>query len=71
MAQLRAGTWARLCISRAVLDRDGHTCRYRGQPAETLDPVIARMDGGRDDPNNLVAYCRGSNGEGGRAAERF
>jgi 5-methylcytosine-specific restriction endonuclease McrA len=53
MAQLRAGTsWARLCISRAVLDRDGHTCRYRGQLADTLDHVIARMDGGRDDPNN-------------------
>jgi hypothetical protein len=31
----------------------------------------AKMDGDRDDPNNLVACCRGSNGGGGRAAERF
>jgi hypothetical protein len=67
MAQLRAGTWARLCISRTVLDRDSHTCRYRGQLADTLDHVIAKMDGDRDDPNNLVgvysltstsSYCR-------------
>ena len=71
MAQLRAGTWARLCISRTVHDRDGHTCRYRGQPTDTLDHIIAETDGGRDDPNNLVACCHSSNGEGGRATERF
>jgi 5-methylcytosine-specific restriction endonuclease McrA len=53
-----------------VHDRDGHTCRYRGQPTDTLDHIIAETDGGRDDPNNLVACCHSSNGEGGRAAER-
>jgi HNH endonuclease len=44
---------------------------YRGQPADTLDHVITKMDGGRDDPNNLMACCHSSNSEGGRAAERF
>jgi 5-methylcytosine-specific restriction endonuclease McrA len=54
-----------------VLDRDGHTCRYRGQLADTLDHVIGKIDGSRDDPNNLVACSRSSNGEGGRTAVRF
>ena len=51
MAQLRSGTsWARLWISRAVLDRDGHTFRHRGQLADTQDNIIAKINGGERRP---------------------
>lgn len=57
-----------------ILKRDGHTCRYCGgkPPHVTLevDHVIARAQGGTDQPENLVASCfdcnrgKGKNGLG-------
>jgi 5-methylcytosine-specific restriction protein A len=48
-------------ISRAVLDRDGHICRYCGGPASTVDHIVAKAKGGTDGPSNLVASCRSCN----------
>lgn len=40
-----------------VLVRDGYRCGYCGDSANTVDHVIPRIDGGSDDPANLVACC--------------
>jgi hypothetical protein len=42
-----------------------------GQLADTLDRVIAKIDGGRDGPEQPAGLLSSSDGEGGRAAERF
>lgn len=57
-----------------ILKRDGHTCRYCGgkPPHVTLevDHVIAKAQGGSDQPENLVTSCfdcnrgKGKNGLG-------
>lgn len=44
-----------------VLARDAHTCGYCGQPATTVDHIVARANGGSDDDANLIASCRKCN----------
>jgi 5-methylcytosine-specific restriction endonuclease McrA len=42
-----------------VLRRDCYTCHYCGNPgANEVDHVIARVNGGGDEMDNLVACCR-------------
>lgn len=45
----------------AIFDRDDRTCRYCGQTAPdvkiTVDHVIPKTLGGRDEPENLVTAC--------------
>jgi len=53
-----------------ILERDKYTCRYCGQSAPDIklevDHKVPLVDGGTDDPDNLVASCwacnRGKNG---------
>ena len=42
---------------RGVLRRDGHRCGYCDGSASTIDHVIPRSRGGRDEWENLVACC--------------
>jgi 5-methylcytosine-specific restriction protein A len=55
--------WQRL--SRRVIERDGGVCQIRGPRctwwATTTDHVIAKANGGTDDPTNLQAACRPCN----------
>jgi 5-methylcytosine-specific restriction endonuclease McrA len=64
------GAWRR--ARRAVLDRDGHVCRWCGAPATTVDHVRALAEGGdRLELDNLVASCGPCNyGRGARLANR-
>jgi DNA-binding XRE family transcriptional regulator len=50
----------------AVWDRSGGLCHYCGKELHpvadfTVDHVLARISGGTDDPDNLVAACRSCN----------
>jgi hypothetical protein len=40
-----------------ILERDGRTCRYCGEPATSVDHVMPYARGGSDDDGNLVAAC--------------
>jgi 5-methylcytosine-specific restriction endonuclease McrA len=42
---------------RGVLRRDGHRCGYCGSSASTIDHVLPRSRGGKDEWENLVACC--------------
>jgi hypothetical protein len=54
-----------------IMIRDGRTCQYCGKPAEHIDHVIPRCQGGTDDPDNLVAACAFCNlSKGGRTPEQ-
>lgn len=58
-----------------VLRRDGYTCRYCGRSAPDVpvhvDHVIPRVEGGTDDPSNLVTACQDCNlGKGVSPADR-
>lgn len=50
-----------------VLDRDGWVCTQCGKELAgsdaTVDHVIAKANGGSDDPSNLVSLCRYHNGQ--------
>lgn len=46
---------------RSVLERDGHECRYCGDPADTVDHIIPQSQGGGHDMDNLVAACEPCN----------
>ncbi len=48
-------------IRKAILDRDGWMCAYCGGPADTVDHVIPRAEGGGDESGNLVAACKPCN----------
>ena len=51
-----------------VLRRDAYRCAWCGGIADTADHVVAYVDGGTDDPGNLVAACTPCNlGRGRRA----
>ena len=44
-----------------VLRRDAYTCTYCGDVANEVDHVIAKVRGGEDVLDNLVAACRACN----------
>ncbi len=41
----------------AILERDGWTCAYCGDVADTVDHVIPQAKGGDNHPHNLTAAC--------------
>ena len=56
---------------RAVFLRDDHACQYCGRPAENLDHVVPRAQGGTHTWDNVVAACRRCNTrKGGRTPEQ-
>jgi 5-methylcytosine-specific restriction endonuclease McrA len=56
---------------RAVFIRDEHSCQYCGRPAENLDHVVPRTQGGSHTWDNVVAACRRCNTrKGGRTPEQ-
>ena len=59
MSKRAIGTaaWKRTRLK--VLSRDGYTCAYCGQAADSVDHIVARSKGGdMFDLDNLVACCR-------------
>lgn len=46
---------------RAVFARDDHGCQYCGAPAENIDHVVPRSQGGKHVWENVVASCRPCN----------
>jgi 5-methylcytosine-specific restriction endonuclease McrA len=62
-ARLVSAGWKRQRLY--VLNRDGYECTYCGEPANEVDHVISRKDGGTDDLDNLVAACRRCNNSKG------
>lgn len=60
--------WAWSRTRQRILERDGHRCRYCGEPATVVDHVINITAGGSDDDSNLVACCGACN-EGKRRGE--
>ena len=51
--------WKRIRLQ--VLRRDAYTCAYCGDAANEVDHVIAKVRGGEDVLDNLVAACRACN----------
>ena len=52
---------------RAIFLRDGHSCQYCSRPAENVDHVVPRSQGGEHIWENVVASCRRCNSKkGGR-----
>jgi 5-methylcytosine-specific restriction protein A len=47
--------WQRL--REQVLARDGGRCQLCGQPAQQVDHIVPRADGGSDALDNLRAVC--------------
>lgn len=56
---LQAGEAYRTATGAALA---GWDCFYCGDPAQSVDHVVARSHGGGDDPMNLVPVCRPCNG---------
>jgi hypothetical protein len=67
-ARLVSAGWKRQRLT--VLARDCYECAYCGEPANEVDHVISRKDGGTDDLDNLVAACRRCNLAKGAKNER-
>ncbi len=61
--RLPAKAWYALRYS--ILERDNYTCQYCGQHAPNVklevDHKLALVDGGTDDPENLVTSCYACN----------
>ena len=51
--------WKKLRLQ--VLKRDAYTCAYCGDVANEVDHRIAKVKGGEDTHDNLVAACRRCN----------
>lgn len=51
----KGSAWVK--VRARVLARDHHTCGYCGAPATTVDHVVAKANGGTDDPSNLISSC--------------
>ena len=60
---VRIPRWARTppLTRRAVLRRDGGTCAYCSEVADTVDHVVPRSRGGRHEWTNVVASCKQDN----------
>ena len=55
-----------------VLRRDQHTCTYCGAPGAThCDHIIAKVDGGGDEMENLTTSCAACNQRKGRKSVAF
>lgn len=52
-------------MTQAILLLYGRKCRYCGRSADTVDHLIPRHHGGRDDAFNLTAACRRCNSSKG------
>jgi 5-methylcytosine-specific restriction endonuclease McrA len=52
-----------------VLERDDHRCRWCGGLATEADHLVAKVLGGTDDLDNLVAACRPCNAKRGQAVQ--
>ena len=46
---------------RAVFARDNHECGYCGGVADSIDHVMPRSRGGKNEWDNVIAACRGCN----------
>ncbi len=56
---------------RAIFLRDDGTCQYCARPAENIDHVVPRSQGGQHTWDNVVAACRRCNTKkGGRTPEQ-
>ena len=55
-------------IRHAVLVRDQWRCYQCGGKADTVDHIVARINGGSDHMANLKAMCRKCNGRKGRGS---
>lgn len=56
---------------RAIFLRDDSTCQYCARPAENIDHVVPRAQGGQHTWDNVVAACRRCNTKkGGRTPEQ-
>ena len=56
---------------RSIFLRDGFACQYCSRPAENVDHVVPRSQGGRHAWDNVVAACRRCNTKkGGRTPEQ-
>ena len=44
-----------------ILRRDAYTCAYCGDVANEVDHIVAKVKGGEDTHDNLVAACRRCN----------
>lgn len=51
-------SWTR----RGVLIRDGHECAFCGKRATTIDHIVPRSRGGRDEWMNTISACSRCNG---------
>jgi 5-methylcytosine-specific restriction endonuclease McrA len=49
-----------------VLERDGRVCAWCGREANTVDHVHEVVNGGDNDPANLVAACLSCNSRRGQ-----
>jgi len=55
-----------------VLRRDQHTCTYCGAPGAThCDHIVAKVDGGGDEMENLTTSCAACNQRKGRKSVAF
>lgn len=70
-ARSNGSTTAWRKIRERILIRDDYTCAYCGQPANTVDHVLAISKGGTDEPDNLLAACSRCNYSKGNRAGRF
>ena len=52
----RSGKWKKQRLR--VLSRDGNVCFYCGDVATEADHIIAKVNGGGDEMENLVSACR-------------
>ena len=48
---------------RIILKMHDYCCHWCGDEANTVDHVLARIDGGTDERSNLVAACQSCNSE--------
>lgn len=70
--RLRFDPFAYRYVRLKVLERDGHTCYWCGQPGHTMDHVIPWSKGGRTTMNNCICACEECNGaRGDMPAEEF
>lgn len=59
--RLTYDVWAGSAMSRRIIGRDHGICTYCGQPATSVDHLLARSQGGLTQPDNLVAACHHCN----------